>query len=160
MAYSRALVSLLYFFASTWKKRTEHPHVGDVSIRSRNGAPSRKGCVVNGKMTKASNKRVPSPIPAPGARAPPLPFPSPPDPRLISSGVSHATAANSHKYCTKYERLLCGCCTMLCTQVWSSAMVRQEEAEQLRRGAAETKTLRRATAAAAPGKKHRVLTSL
>ena len=25
---------------------------------SRNGAPSRKGCVVNGQMTKASNKRV------------------------------------------------------------------------------------------------------
>ena len=27
-----------------------------VSIRSRNGAPSRKDCVVNGQMTKASNK--------------------------------------------------------------------------------------------------------
>ena len=27
-----------------------------VSIRSRNGAPSRKGCVVYGQMTKASNK--------------------------------------------------------------------------------------------------------
>ena len=39
-----------------WKKRNEHPNVGVVSIRSRNGAPSRKGCVVNGQMTKTSNK--------------------------------------------------------------------------------------------------------
>ena len=28
----------------------------EVSIRSRNGAPSRKGCVVNGQRIKASNK--------------------------------------------------------------------------------------------------------
>ena len=28
----------------------------EVSIRIRNGAPSRKGCVVNGQMTKASSK--------------------------------------------------------------------------------------------------------
>ena len=27
-----------------------------------NGAPSRKGCVVNGQMTKASNKRVRPPL--------------------------------------------------------------------------------------------------
>ena len=39
-----------------WKKRNERPNVGGVSIRSRNGAPSRKGCVVNGQMIKASNK--------------------------------------------------------------------------------------------------------
>ena len=39
-----------------WKQRNERPIVGGVSIRSRNGAPSRKGCVVNGQMTKASNK--------------------------------------------------------------------------------------------------------
>ena len=39
-----------------WKKRNERPNVGGVSIRSRNGAPSRKGCVVNAQMTKASNK--------------------------------------------------------------------------------------------------------
>ena len=39
-----------------WEKRNERPNVGGVSIRSRNGAPSRKGCVVNGQMTKASNK--------------------------------------------------------------------------------------------------------
>ena len=38
------------------KKRIERPNVGGVSIRSRNGAPSRKGCVVNGQMTKVSNK--------------------------------------------------------------------------------------------------------
>ena len=28
----------------------------EVSIGSRNGVPSRKGCVVNGQKTKASNK--------------------------------------------------------------------------------------------------------
>ena len=28
----------------------------------RNGAPSRKGCVVNGQMTKASNKQIPPPF--------------------------------------------------------------------------------------------------
>ena len=39
-----------------WKKRNERPNVGGVSIRRRNGAPFRKGCVVNGQMTKASNK--------------------------------------------------------------------------------------------------------
>ena len=39
-----------------WKQRSERPIVGGVSIRSRNGAPSRKGCVVNGKITKASKK--------------------------------------------------------------------------------------------------------
>ena len=39
-----------------WKKRNERPNDGGVSIRSRNGASPRKGCVVNGQMTKASNK--------------------------------------------------------------------------------------------------------
>ena len=39
-----------------WKQRSERPNIGGVSIRSRNGAPSQKGCVVNGQMTKASNK--------------------------------------------------------------------------------------------------------
>ena len=52
-----------------WKKRNERPNVGGVSIRSRNGArngaPSRKGCVDNGQMTKASNKRVRLPPPFP-----------------------------------------------------------------------------------------------
>ena len=44
------------FPCSMWKKRNERPNVGGVSIRSRNGAPCRKGCAVNGQMTKASNK--------------------------------------------------------------------------------------------------------
>ena len=48
------------FVCNIWKKRNECPNVGGVSIRnrSRNGAPSRKGWVVNGQMTKASNKLV------------------------------------------------------------------------------------------------------
>ena len=45
-----------FFFCQSiiWKKRNERPNVGGVSIRSRNGAPSRKGCVVSGQMV--SNK--------------------------------------------------------------------------------------------------------
>ena len=43
-------------FQCIWKKRNERPNVEGVSMRSRNGAPSQKGCVVNGQMTKASNK--------------------------------------------------------------------------------------------------------
>ena len=39
-----------------WKKRNERSNVGGVSIRSKNGAPSPKGCMVNGQMTTASNK--------------------------------------------------------------------------------------------------------
>ena len=38
------------------KQRNERPAVGGVSSRSRNGAPSREGRVVNGKMTEANNK--------------------------------------------------------------------------------------------------------
>ena len=44
------------FECNIWKNRNERPNVGGASIRSRTGAPSRKGCVVNGQMTKASNK--------------------------------------------------------------------------------------------------------
>ena len=44
------------FLCSVWKKRNEYLAVGGVSVRSRNGAPSRKRCVVNGQTTKASNK--------------------------------------------------------------------------------------------------------
>ena len=44
------------FLRNIWKKRNERPNVGRVSIRSRNGAPSRRGCVVNGQMTKERNK--------------------------------------------------------------------------------------------------------
>ena len=44
------------FLCDVWKKRKELLNVGGGSIRSRNGAPSRQGCVVNGHTTKASNK--------------------------------------------------------------------------------------------------------
>ena len=44
------------FLCNIWKKRSERRTVEGVSIRSRSGAPSRKGCVVNGQTTKASNK--------------------------------------------------------------------------------------------------------
>ena len=40
------------FLCSIWKKRNERPNAGDVSIGSRNGAPSRKGCVVDGQMNE------------------------------------------------------------------------------------------------------------
>ena len=52
------------FPCNTWKQRNERPNVGGVSIRSRNDAPSRKGCVVNDQMTKASNKGVRPPHPS------------------------------------------------------------------------------------------------
>ena len=38
--------------ASIWKIRDERPNVEGASTISRNGPPSRKGCVVNGEMTK------------------------------------------------------------------------------------------------------------
>ena len=44
------------FLCNIWKKRKERLNVGGVSIRSRNGAPSRKGRVVNGHTTRISNK--------------------------------------------------------------------------------------------------------
>ena len=44
------------FLCNIWKKRNEHLNVEGASIRSRNGAPSRKGRVINGHTTKASNK--------------------------------------------------------------------------------------------------------
>ena len=40
----------------TYRKKSKSAQILEVSIRSRHGAPSRKGCVVNGQMTKASNK--------------------------------------------------------------------------------------------------------
>ena len=45
------------------KKSTERPNVGVVSLRSRNGVPSRKRFVVNGQMTKrqATNDLAPPP---------------------------------------------------------------------------------------------------
>ena len=44
------------FLRNIRKKSNELPNIGVVSIMSRNGAPSRKRCVVNGQMTKARNK--------------------------------------------------------------------------------------------------------
>ena len=44
------------FLCSIWKKHNARSNVGGVSIRSWNGAPCRKGCLVNGQITKASNK--------------------------------------------------------------------------------------------------------
>ena len=44
------------FLCNIRKKRNERPNVGGVSIRSRSRDPYRKGCLVNGQMTKASNK--------------------------------------------------------------------------------------------------------
>ena len=61
------------FYAVCGKKRSERPNVGGVSIRSRNGAPFRKECVVNGQMTEASNKCVRPPLTC-------LPLTSPPPP--------------------------------------------------------------------------------
>ena len=45
-----------------WGKRNERPNVGGVFIRNRNGAPSRKRCVVNGYITESSNKSLPPPL--------------------------------------------------------------------------------------------------
>ena len=44
------------FLCNIWQERNGRPNVGGVSIRSRNGAPCRRGCVVNGQMTTASIK--------------------------------------------------------------------------------------------------------
>ena len=44
------------FSCSIWTRRNERQNVGGVSIWSRNGVPSRKGCLVNGQMTKARSK--------------------------------------------------------------------------------------------------------
>ena len=50
------------FLCNIWEKeRNERPTVGGVSTRSRDAAPSRKGCVFNGQMTKATNKCVTPP---------------------------------------------------------------------------------------------------
>ena len=40
------------FQCNIWKKRNERPNIRGVSIRSKNGAPSRKGCVVKWSMVK------------------------------------------------------------------------------------------------------------
>ena len=51
------------FLCSVWKKRNEYLNV-EVSLGSRNDAPSPKGCVINGQTTKVSNKRVHLPRPS------------------------------------------------------------------------------------------------
>ena len=50
------------FLCGIWKKLDKRPNVGGVSTRSRNGATSQKGCMVNGQMTKTSNKWLPPPL--------------------------------------------------------------------------------------------------
>ena len=55
-----------YFLCNIWMKRNERPNVAGVYIRSRIGVPSRKGCVVNGQLTEASN--------ALGTPSPPVPM--------------------------------------------------------------------------------------
>ena len=69
------------FLCNIRKKRNGLPNVGGVFIRTRNVAPSRKECVVNGLMTKTSNKRVRPPSHCPPRQLRPvLPstcFPSP-----------------------------------------------------------------------------------
>ena len=49
-------ISKTCFFVIYGRIVTSPPSVGGVSIRSRNGAPSRKGCVLSGQTTKASYK--------------------------------------------------------------------------------------------------------
>ena len=49
------LTKPLYAIPGTRKRRSERPKFKGVSIRSMNGAPSRKGCVVNGQMTTVSH---------------------------------------------------------------------------------------------------------
>ena len=46
----------IFYKCNMWKKRSERPNVGGVSSRSRKNALSRKGRVVNGQVTKGSNK--------------------------------------------------------------------------------------------------------
>ena len=43
-------------YMNTWKQSNERPTLGSVSIRSRDGNLSRKGCVVKYQMTKVSSK--------------------------------------------------------------------------------------------------------
>lgn len=50
------------------EKRAERPKVGDASVRSRNGVPYRKGCVVNGQMTKVTKNAYAPLRPHPGKR--------------------------------------------------------------------------------------------
>ena len=51
------------FLCSIWKKPNERPKVGGVSIRSRNGTPSGKECVINGQMTDKGKQQMSTPPP-------------------------------------------------------------------------------------------------
>ena len=82
-----------HFLCSTWKKRSEPPNVGGVSVRSGNDALSPKGCVVNGQMTKASNKRV---------RCPP-----PPPSRTHQKKIHAALKNRSYQYGKPISRIVC-----------------------------------------------------
>ena len=52
----KAIVILRRKMVATNGRNNKGTRLESVSMRSRNGAPSRKGRVVNGQMTKASNK--------------------------------------------------------------------------------------------------------
>ena len=55
------------FLCNIWENRGKRPDVGGVSIRSRNGTPSRKGCVDNGQTTKERKRITGYPLPPPPA---------------------------------------------------------------------------------------------
>ena len=63
--YQQYLVLFTMVPRHIWKQRNERPIAGVVSIRSRNGAPSRKGCVINGQMTKTEQQKQMNPPPPP-----------------------------------------------------------------------------------------------
>lgn len=52
---------LFYGTSGKYVRRIEHPNVGGVSSRSKNGAPSREGCVVNVQMTKKGKQHWSAP---------------------------------------------------------------------------------------------------
>ena len=52
----KIIAKRFYLVCNMWKQRNERPTVGSASLRRRNSAPSRSGCVVNSQKDKASNK--------------------------------------------------------------------------------------------------------
>lgn len=50
------------FWYNVWKKCDEHRNTGGVSLKSRKGAPSRKGHVANGQSARANNKLTCAPV--------------------------------------------------------------------------------------------------
>ena len=56
------------FLCNTRETHNDRPNVGGVSTRSMSGAPSRKGCVVNGEMTiKKGKQQMSTPPPPPSS---------------------------------------------------------------------------------------------